>query len=569
GIEENSQAISITENTNTNSTYSGHLKQDNRRTKQVKYPGRLFSKEREIHSFVLSVAVNTYTELVRYRRKQTRRQIRGNRRGKGRGRMVENIFQTMDGGDLLDPPPHSKDWKNPDRLGKVQIKVNHYGTLVARSNMVHTLTNKQQRIHYSWRKLSDSEPGEGHVEKVGHATVRKNRSIPHGPRVDQWRKLLTEFLNNINITKKTQQMIIEGQKYYIQKKYMQIMVVYDDWMKENNYTIENIMNYKIPFKRTEFMTWLSRTRKTKPSSANHFINNPRFGSTWDINQLFEHWGERPESNILSNEELQIKQASLLMSLLFVRMEEMANIDLSVSILDDQKQRAAVCFPPKQSKKRQRYDVRRTENPKVCPTETFFVWFPRHREHFQQRPTNFIHLFWTENWMHAYQRYISTRLKRLVLTLGVQNANANSNGLAASTELAAHRFDGRTINCFTHHTSDSKMNNRFYVFAVNKEQDFIASALVKNHGENQAIQIISKQRGGVRLFPQENLASPLSLPIISSQPIVEAESPNDHESAQAQNSQKQKDEQDVDPQEEAQNSSLTKDSDRATTAGAQK
>ncbi|KAA6392067.1 MAG: hypothetical protein EZS28_012409, partial [Streblomastix strix] len=70
--------------------------------------------------------------------------------------------------------------------------------------------------------------------------------------------------------------------------------------------------------------------------------------------------------------------------------------------------------------------------------------------------------------------------------------------------------------------------------------------------------------------QEPLASPLSLPIISSQPIVEAESPNDHESARAQNSQIQKDDQDVKPQEEeAQNSSIAKDSDRATTAGAQK
>ncbi|KAA6378025.1 MAG: hypothetical protein EZS28_026446, partial [Streblomastix strix] len=99
-------------------------------------------------------------------------------------------------------------------------------------------------------------------------------------------------------------------------------------------------------------------------------------------------------------------------------------------------------------------------------------------------------------------------------------------------------------------------------------------------------IISKQRGDARgsdgdglqqsplgddlqSSPQETLASPFSLPIISSQPIVEAESPNDHESAKAQNSQMQKDDQDVKLQEEAQNSSMTKDSDRATTAGAQK
>ncbi|KAA6371009.1 MAG: hypothetical protein EZS28_033464 [Streblomastix strix] len=485
--------------------------------------------------------------------------------------------------------------------------------------MVHVLTNRQQQIPYSWRELSDSEPGEGDDQEEGHVTTWKNRGIPHGPRVDQGRRILTEFLDNINMTKETQKMIIEGQKFNTQKKYLQTMGVFEDWMKEKNYTVQDIMNQKIPFIHTEFMTWLTRTRKTKPSSAkhhasilntmlslifgtvqvsitvqrltthaisNHQINNPRYGSTWDINQLFEHWRERPESNLLSNEELQTKLASPLMSLCFVRMEEMANIDLSVSIIDDQEQRAAVYIPPKQSVQRERYDVKKTEEPKVCPTETFFVWLTRLRVHFQQSPTNFIHLFWTENWKRADQRYISTRLEILVQTLGVQNATANSIRHASSKELAAKGFDGRTINCFTHHTPDSKMNNRFYVFAVNKEQDSIASALVKNHGMKQVTQIVSKQRGDARvsdgdglqqspqgddlqLSPQETLASPLSLPNISSQPIVEAESPNDHESAKAQNSQIQKDDQDVKPQEEAQNSSMTKDSDRATTAGAQK
>ncbi|KAA6367907.1 MAG: hypothetical protein EZS28_036565 [Streblomastix strix] len=365
------------------------------------------------------------------------------------------------------------------------------------------------------------------------------------------------------------------------------MGVFEDWMKEKNYTVQDIMNQKIPFIHTEFMTWLTRTRKTKPSSAkhrasilntmlslifgtvlvsktvyrltthaisNHQINNPRFGSTLDINQLFDYWRERPESKLLSNEEQQIKLASLLMSLCFVRMEEMANIGLSVSIIDDQEQRAAICIPPKQSIQRERYDVSKTGEPK--------------------------------NWKQVDQRYISTRLERLVQTLGVQNATANSIRHTSSTELAAQGFDGRTINFYTHHAPDSKMNKKFYVFAVNKEQDSIASALVKNHGMKQATQIISKQRGDARvsdgdglqqspqrddlqLSPQETLASPLSLPIISTQTIVEAVSPNDHESAKVQNSQMQKDVQDVKPQEEAQNSSITKDSDRATIVGAQK
>ncbi|KAA6354245.1 MAG: hypothetical protein EZS28_050229 [Streblomastix strix] len=59
--------MSTTENTNTDPTYSGNLKQDNRRTKQTKHLGRLFSKERDFHIPVLSVADNTNTGLVRNR----------------------------------------------------------------------------------------------------------------------------------------------------------------------------------------------------------------------------------------------------------------------------------------------------------------------------------------------------------------------------------------------------------------------------------------------------------------------------------------------------------------------
>ncbi|KAA6369731.1 MAG: hypothetical protein EZS28_034744 [Streblomastix strix] len=209
GSEEINQAMSTTENTNTDSTYSGNLKQDNRCTKQIKYPWRLLKKERDIHSHVLSMVDNTNTGLVRNRGKQTRGQIRGNRRGRARGRMVERIFQTMEGGDLLDPLTNSEDWKSPDRLGEIQTKVNHDSTLVARSNMVHTLTNRQQQIPNFWRELSESESGEGNDKEEEHVTTKKNRGIPHGPRVDQGRRLLTDFLDNINMTRKTQKIIIE------------------------------------------------------------------------------------------------------------------------------------------------------------------------------------------------------------------------------------------------------------------------------------------------------------------------------------------------------------------------
>ncbi|KAA6395574.1 MAG: hypothetical protein EZS28_008899 [Streblomastix strix] len=68
---------------------------------------------------------------------------------------------------------------------------------------------RQQQILYSWRELSDSEPGERYDEKEAHATTRKNRGIPHRSRVDHGRKQLIEFLDFVNMARETQQMIIK------------------------------------------------------------------------------------------------------------------------------------------------------------------------------------------------------------------------------------------------------------------------------------------------------------------------------------------------------------------------
>ncbi|KAA6383357.1 MAG: hypothetical protein EZS28_021117 [Streblomastix strix] len=155
---------------------------------------------------------------------------------------------------------------------------------------------------------------------------------------------------------------------------------------------------------------------------------------------------------------------------------------------------------------------------------------------------------------------------------------------SSKEQAAQGYDGRKIVIFTHHTSDSKLNQKYYIFAVNREQDSIASALVKNFNQKQTTQIISKQQSearvsegsGLQQFPQQDglqfsaqqtLNQPLSLQNISTQPIVEAESHNDHQSANFQMSQMMKDDVDAELQEEAQDLSMTKDSDRATIAEA--
>ncbi|KAA6339188.1 MAG: hypothetical protein EZS28_052630 [Streblomastix strix] len=221
-----------------------------------------------------------------------------------------------------------------------------------------------------------------------------------------------------------------------------------------------------------------------------------------------------------------------------------------------------------------------------PYKDIFCFVIKIQKTLLKKPTDFIHLFWTENGEQADQKYISTRLDRLIHAVRTNGATVNSITHASSIELLTYGFNERTRNIFTHHTPYSKISQQHYTLAVNRVLDSIAAALVKNHGEKITTQIISKQRGDARvsdgdglqqspleddlqLSPQESLASPLSLPIISTQTIVETEHPNDHESAKIQKSQLWRNVPDMKPQEQAKNSSMTKDSDRATTAEAQK
>ncbi|KAA6373785.1 MAG: hypothetical protein EZS28_030687, partial [Streblomastix strix] len=244
------------------------------------------------------------------------------------------------------------------------------------------------------------------------------------------------------------------------------------------YTIEDIMMKKILVTHTEFMTWLTRIRKTEPSLAKHHASildtmlSLIFG-TVSVSSTVQRLNTQSEWK-----RLQIQTYLYRTLMISIELQQFASHLNNLG--------------------RERYDVRKTNDPRVYPTNTFFYWLVRLRKHFQQGPTDLIHIFWTENWKHADQRYISAHLDRLIQTYGIKGATANSIRHASSTELAAQSFDGKPINIFTNHTSDSKMNQNLYIFAVNREQDSIASALVNNHGEKQATYIISKQRGEARV-----------------------------------------------------------------------
>ncbi|KAA6377732.1 MAG: hypothetical protein EZS28_026740 [Streblomastix strix] len=211
---------------------------------------------------------------------------------------------------------------------------------------------------------------------------------------------------------------------------------------------------------------------------------------------------------------------------------MANIDLSEWIIDDEDQIAAACFSPKQSKKRVRYYVRRTDDPRVSLTEIFLF--------------------------------------------GLQDLENTSNNVQQiSQTYSGLRIGSKLIRDTLAHV----LTDLF------KLLESMALPLTPQNIEKQATQIISKQMGGARVSGIDELFNllqdrlfqfsssgtlilPFSLQIFLAQLFIVTQSPNDHENTKGQKLSIQKDDQEIKPQEEAQDSSMTKNSDRATTAEAQ-
>lgn len=212
----------------------------------------------------------------------------------------------------------------------------------------------------------------------------------------------------------------------------------------------------------------------------------KYAHVWDIDILFNHWATQPTDQMLTNQDLQIKLASLLLSVCFLRITEISEIDLNLSNFNFQNRTALVTLSPKTTNALEQYEVRRTGILNLCPNVTLFTWLERLREHFHKEITTLSSLFWTEQWKPMSIAKISELLTLLIKKIGIEGFTAYSIKHASTTKLAAMGIQERDLNMFTNHAPDSKSARNYYVFAANRQVNGIAERLVTiDHGlENQ-------------------------------------------------------------------------------------
>ncbi|KAA6368809.1 MAG: hypothetical protein EZS28_035664 [Streblomastix strix] len=150
-----------------------------------------------------------------------------------------------------------------------------------------------------------------------------------------------------------------------------------------------------------------------PIVPNCNVVTRKYAHVWDIDILFNHWATQPADQMLTNQDLQIKLASFLLSICFLRITEISEIDLNLSNFNFRNHTALVTLSPKTTNALEQYEVRRTVILNLFPNVTLFTWLQRLREHFHQEITTLSSLFWTQQWKPTSIAKISELLTHLI------------------------------------------------------------------------------------------------------------------------------------------------------------
>ncbi|KAA6381491.1 MAG: hypothetical protein EZS28_022981 [Streblomastix strix] len=230
--------------------------------------------------------------------------------------------------------------------------------------------------------------------------------------------------------------------------------------------------------------------------ANATILHRRYQNIWNIQKLFNHWRQSKQNKYLNNYELQVKIASLLMSVCFFRPNEITKIRLKFSNVDKADNQASLRLAPKQANAIETYEVQETDNESLSPKLAIYEWIDRLKKQFP-KGTEFS--LWHKGFNKpTTTKDISLQLTRLLRELKIVGASAYSIRHSATTELAKLGIPERDLATFTHHSQNSRTVQQYCIFASSIRANEIAWQLTNNPGQdNEKLNQVSQQRGEIR------------------------------------------------------------------------
>ncbi|KAA6401071.1 MAG: hypothetical protein EZS28_003392 [Streblomastix strix] len=349
------------------------------------------------------------------------------------------------------------------------------------SNLVHNIAIRKLKMDYLDHRTKSTLS-----QYDGSPPPTQVSGLPYGYIANIRHELLTKFLDAVGLLRQAQALLIGEQKYQSIRRYYYAMATFDDWMKSKQFSIQDVLRMIPGFIISEVMAWFTGQHKTLKSSLNKqqyirtvqqliFDREPmydtpsaltyratsnfnvvtrKYAQVQDINILFNHWATQPADQTLTNQDQQIKFASLLLSVCFLRISAISEEDINLSNFNFGYNTALLTLSFKTTNALEQYQ--RT---------------------FSSRDNNSCFTVLDRKMETMSITKISELLTLLIKKIGIEGLTTYSIKHASTTMLAEMGLQERDLNVFTNHAPDSKSARNYYVFAANMQVNGIAARLV--------------------------------------------------------------------------------------------
>ncbi|KAA6375055.1 MAG: hypothetical protein EZS28_029418 [Streblomastix strix] len=414
-------------------------------------------------------------------------------------------------------------------------------TDLAGTIVVHQTKEFIHQIPFSWIIRYDSGDGTENERQRSKTYARQCGRLPSGPVADVGRDSLMRCMKMGGLSEEGVNFLFKGQRFYTVKRDFYSQALLQDWLDIERITMEEMMQKDAEVILTEVIAFHTKQNSSVASAklhkaclttmlslkykenlassttsklinkalANATIPHRRYQNSWNIQILFNHWRQSKQNKYLNNYDLQVKIASLLMSICFFRPNEIAEIRLKFSNVNKAENQASLRFAPKQANAIETYDVYEKDNEKLSPKLAIYERIDRLKKQF---PKGIDFLLWHKVFNKpTTTKNISLQLTKLFRELQIVGASAYSIRHSATTELAKLGIPERDLATFTHNSQNSRTVQQYYIFASSIRANDIARQLTNNSGkDNERLNQASQQRGEIRREEVNQLLSSSAL-----------------------------------------------------------
>ncbi|KAA6359545.1 MAG: hypothetical protein EZS28_044928, partial [Streblomastix strix] len=432
-------------------SHPGKSKLNNRLTLETMQIGRLHTEGGNNTNDLQDMELHAGDRYIRNTIQQTDQQLCDSGSQRSGDTLSQRIQLQMEQSQTIYPSTYTSTWKSTLENEVGQSAGNSNSTDLAGTIVVHQTKEFIHQIPFPWISGQDSGDGIENERQGSKASTRQCERLPSGPVADVGRDLLMRYMKmrgfseDGSICYSKAKDLIQLKEIFTHKHYNRIVAS----AKSHKACLTTMLSliYK------ENLASSTTSKLINKALANATIPHRRYQNIWNIQILFNRWRQSKQNKYLNNYDLQVKIASLLMSVCFFRPNKIAKIRLKFSNVDKTENQASLRLALKQANAIETYEVYETDNENLSPKLAIYEWIDRIKKQFP-KDTDF--LLWHKGFNKpTTTKDISLQLTKLLRELKIVGASAYSIRHSATTELAKLGIPERDLATFTHHSQNSR------------------------------------------------------------------------------------------------------------------